>query len=154
MQDEDGLNDRGDAAWAAAQPNQGLPGLEGGDGAFAECADAGVEWLTAFWRRDSRGGCRWRLKSRPMCGVDTPPSPPGLLIIADKGYMSAELDRWLAERGVRLLRPSYRNRIPRPDEHLLKPIRQLIESVNDTLKGQLDLELHGRPQHQRRRHPL
>jgi hypothetical protein len=26
---------------------------------------------------------------------------------------------------------------------LLKPIRQLIESVNDTLKGQLDLELHG-----------
>jgi hypothetical protein len=31
-----------------------------------------------------------------------------------------------------------------PGEHLLKPIRQLIESVNDTLKGQLDLELHGR----------
>ncbi|MCC0095624.1 IS982 family transposase, partial [Streptomyces flavotricini] len=28
-------------------------------------------------------------------------------------------------------------------EHLLKPIRQLIESVNDTLKGQLDLERHG-----------
>jgi hypothetical protein len=68
---------------------------------------------------------------------------PGLLIIADKGYVSAELDAFLAERGVRLLRPSYRNRTPRPEEHLLKPIRQLIESVNDTLKGQLDLELHG-----------
>jgi hypothetical protein len=26
-------------------------------------------------------------------------------------------------------------------EQLVKPIRQLIESVNDTLKGQLDLEL-------------
>jgi hypothetical protein len=26
---------------------------------------------------------------------------------------------------------------------LLKKIRQLIESVNDTLKGQLDLEQHG-----------
>jgi hypothetical protein len=24
-----------------------------------------------------------------------------------------------------------------------RPLRQLIESVNDTLKGQLDLELHG-----------
>ncbi len=24
---------------------------------------------------------------------------PGLLIVADKGYVSAELDRWLAERG-------------------------------------------------------
>jgi hypothetical protein len=68
---------------------------------------------------------------------------PGQLIIADKGYVSAELDRWLAERGARLLRPSYRNRTPHPGEHLLKPVRQLIESVNDTLKGQLDLELHG-----------
>jgi hypothetical protein len=62
---------------------------------------------------------------------------------ADKGYVSAELDRFLAERGVRLLRPSYRNRTPRPGEHLLKPVRQLIESVFDTLKGQLDIELHG-----------
>ena len=68
---------------------------------------------------------------------------PGLTIIGDKGYVSAELDRFLAERGVQLLRPSYRNRTPRPGEHLLKPIRQLIESVFDTLKGQLDLELHG-----------
>ncbi|MDP4506926.1 hypothetical protein Q9G87_33485 [Nonomuraea sp. G32] len=52
-------------------------------------------------------------------------------------------DAYLAQRGVRLLRPSYRNCTPRPGEELLKPIRQLIESVNDTLKGQLDLELHG-----------
>lgn len=44
---------------------------------------------------------------------------------------------------MRLLRPSYRNRTPRPGEQLLKPVRQLIESVSDTLKGQLDLELHG-----------
>jgi hypothetical protein len=32
---------------------------------------------------------------------------------------------------------------PCPGQQLLAPIRQLIESVNDTLKGQLDLELHG-----------
>ena len=68
---------------------------------------------------------------------------PGLLIIADKGYVSADLDAYLAERGVRLLRPSCRNRVPRFGEQFLKPIRQLIESVNDTLKGRLDLELHG-----------
>ena len=60
-----------------------------------------------------------------------------------KGYVSRELDAFLAERGVRLLRPSYRNRTPHPAQHLLKPVRQLIESVNDTLKGQLDLEHHG-----------
>src|SRR2546430_9141784 len=57
--------------------------------------------------------------------------------------------RFLAERGVRLLRPG---------EHLLKPIRQLIESVNDTLKGQLDLRLLGpgtpqRTNHRRCRRP-
>ncbi|WIX93588.1 hypothetical protein [Amycolatopsis sp. DG1A-15b] len=60
---------------------------------------------------------------------------PGLLIIADKGYVSAELDRFLTERGVRLIRPSYRNRRPYPGEPLLKSIRQLIESVNDTLNN-------------------
>jgi hypothetical protein len=68
---------------------------------------------------------------------------PGLLLIADKGYASAELDDYLHRRGVELLRPAYRNRAPRPGQALLAPIRQLIESVNDTLKGQLDLELHG-----------
>jgi hypothetical protein len=59
------------------------------------------------------------------------------------GYISAELDDYLHARGADLLRPSYRNRPPRPGQALLAPIRQLIESVYDTLKGQLDLELHG-----------
>jgi hypothetical protein len=68
---------------------------------------------------------------------------PGLLLIADKGYASAELDDYLHARGADLLRPAYRDRAPRPGQALLAPIRQLIESVYDTLKGQLDLELHG-----------
>ncbi len=68
---------------------------------------------------------------------------PGQTIVGDKGYVSKHLDAFMAEHGLTLLRPSYRNRKPRPGEHLLKPIRQLIESVNDTLKGQLDLERHG-----------
>ena len=32
---------------------------------------------------------------------------------------------------------------PRPGKQDFKPLRQIIESVNDTLKGQLDLERHG-----------
>jgi hypothetical protein len=68
---------------------------------------------------------------------------PGQTIVGDKGYVSKHLDAFIAEHGLTLLRPSYRNLKPRPGEHLLKPIRQLIESVNDTLKGQLDLERHG-----------
>jgi hypothetical protein len=56
---------------------------------------------------------------------------------------SAGLDDYLHVRGADLLRPSYRNRTLRPGQALLAPIRQLIESVYDTLKGKLDLELHG-----------
>jgi hypothetical protein len=68
---------------------------------------------------------------------------PGLLLLADERYISAELDDHLHARGVDLLRPSYRNRAPRPGQQLLAPIRELTESVPDTLEGQLDLELHG-----------
>jgi hypothetical protein len=34
-----------------------------------------------------------------------------------------------------LLRPSYRNRAPHTGEQLLEPVRRLIESIFDTLKG-------------------
>jgi hypothetical protein len=43
-------------------------------------------------------------------------------------------------------RPAYKGEAPRPGQRLFRPLRQLIESVNDdTLKGQLDLERHGGP---------
>jgi DDE family transposase len=68
---------------------------------------------------------------------------PGQLLIVDKGYRDAETEAILAARGVRLLRPAFANEPARPGGQLLKTVRQLIESVNDTLKGQLDLERHG-----------
>lgn len=77
-------------------------------------------------------------------------SEPGLLarragqtLIADKGYASAEFETFLNHHAITLLRPAYKNRPPRPGARLLKSFRQIIESVNDTLKGQLDLERHG-----------
>ena len=39
---------------------------------------------------------------------------PGLLLIADRGQASAELDDCLHARGVELVRPAYRNRAARP----------------------------------------
>jgi hypothetical protein len=39
--------------------------------------------------------------------------------------------------------PAFKGEPPRPGHGLFQPLRQLIESVNDTLKGQLDLERHG-----------
>jgi hypothetical protein len=43
----------------------------------------------------------------------------------------------------RLLRPSRADEQARYGEPRLKKVRPLIESVNDTLKGQFDLEDHG-----------
>jgi hypothetical protein len=68
---------------------------------------------------------------------------PGLLLITDKGFASKRFEQDLAEHGVTLLRPNRKNEKTRPGQALLKSVRQLIESANDTLKGQLDVELHG-----------
>jgi hypothetical protein len=67
----------------------------------------------------------------------------GQVILADKGYRSAELETFLTEHGATLVRPAMRGEDPRPGARFMKPLRQVIESVNDTLKGQLDLEHHG-----------
>ena len=62
----------------------------------------------------------------------------GQTIVGDKGYASNEFESRLAGHGVELLRPANARRGGRQ----LKPIRQIIESVFDTLKGQLSLEDH------------
>ena len=67
----------------------------------------------------------------------------GILLISDKGFAGKDLERFLTEQGIQLLRPARKREKTRNGQALLKSVRQLIESVNDTLKGQLDLELHG-----------
>lgn len=67
----------------------------------------------------------------------------GIVLISDKGFASMPFETDLAEQGVELLRPSRKREKARYGEPMLKKVRQLIESVNDTLKGQLDLEQHG-----------
>jgi hypothetical protein len=49
----------------------------------------------------------------------------------------------IAEEGIRLLRPARKRRAPRAGAQYFRPLRQLIESVNDTFKGQLNLERYG-----------
>jgi hypothetical protein len=49
----------------------------------------------------------------------------------------------LAARGITMLGPARKAQLARHGEAVLKSLRQLIESVNDTLKGQLDREAHG-----------
>jgi len=68
---------------------------------------------------------------------------PGQALIADKHYYGGEFERVLGGLGLRLLRPARKGEAERAGAHLFKPLRQLIESVNQTFKGQLDLERHG-----------
>lgn len=65
----------------------------------------------------------------------------GRTIVADKGFAGADFAQLVADRGGRLLRP---DRADEPRRNgSLGGIRQWIESVIDTLKGQLSLERHG-----------
>jgi hypothetical protein len=68
---------------------------------------------------------------------------PGQVIIADKNYYGHNFEAALAGSGFCLLRPARQGEPERPGTRFFKPLRQVIESVNDTLKGQLDLERHG-----------
>ncbi|HZA86305.1 MAG TPA: IS982 family transposase, partial [Acidimicrobiales bacterium] len=67
----------------------------------------------------------------------------GQTVIADKGYTSTEFQGRLADHGVELIRPARRNERPRRGARQLKRLRQIIESINATLKTQLSLERHG-----------
>jgi hypothetical protein len=68
---------------------------------------------------------------------------PGQVLIADKNYYGGEFERVLGELGLRLVRPARKGKDERASAYLFKPLRQLVELVNQTFKGQLDLERHG-----------
>lgn len=67
-----------------------------------------------------------------------------LTVIADKGYNGRDLEAELADSGIKLLRPARKGETPRPGARFFTPLRQTIESINQTMKGQLGLERHGR----------
>jgi Transposase DDE domain len=68
---------------------------------------------------------------------------PGQVLIGDKNYFGRDFEEQLTEREIALLRPARKGEAKRAGQGLLKPLRQVVESVNWTFKGQLDLEQHG-----------
>lgn len=68
---------------------------------------------------------------------------PGQTLIADKNYYGRDFEQALARAGLSLLRPARKRERPRAGAGLFRPLRQVIESINQTFKGQLDLERHG-----------
>jgi Transposase DDE domain len=65
----------------------------------------------------------------------------GELILGDKGFAGEEFERFIASLDAALIRPDRRDEQPRFGS--LGRLRQWIESIADTLKGQLSLERHG-----------
>ena len=64
--------------------------------------------------------------------------------MADKGYRSAEFERRLADLRDRTRSARrFGAETPRRGQPLLRSLRQIIESINQTLKAKLDLERHG-----------
>jgi hypothetical protein len=67
----------------------------------------------------------------------------GQLLIGDKNYYGKDFQAALAEAGLRLLRPARKGEPERAGARFFKPLRQVIESIHQTFKAQLDLERHG-----------
>jgi hypothetical protein len=65
----------------------------------------------------------------------------GYTVIADKGFAGRDFEQLMTEFGAIFRRPDRKGEEPRFGG--LGAIRQWIESVFDTLKGQLSLEQHG-----------
>ena len=85
-------------------------------------------------RTDRRGPACLR---RPHRGAAA-----GLTLIGDKGFAGRDFEDLVTTGyGMSLVRPDRRDEAPR--HQIIGWIRRWIESVNDTLKGQLDLERHG-----------
>ena len=64
-------------------------------------------------------------------------------IIGDKNYFGTIFETTLADAGIDLLRPARKGEPEHAGARFFKPLRQVIESINDTFKGQLNLEHHG-----------
>lgn len=65
----------------------------------------------------------------------------GQVILGDKGFAGADFEAFITRMGGHLIRPDRKDEKPRFGS--FGGIRQWIESVFDTLKGQLGLERHG-----------
>ena len=57
-------------------------------------------------------------------------------------YYGRGFEHDLDQAGIDLLRPARKGETARPGSRFFRPLRQVIESVFDTFKGQLDLERH------------
>jgi hypothetical protein len=90
-------------------------------------------------KADERQTLLGMLAADPALAADR----PGQTLIADRHYYGTQFEAALTAQHLRLLRPARKGEHERAGAHLFKPLRQTIESINQTFKAQLDLERHG-----------
>ncbi|MEU2834704.1 IS982 family transposase [Streptomyces lavendulae] len=105
------------------------------------CTLGGLSVLFALTaaKADERETLRGMLDAEP----DVTAAHPRQTITGDKNDYGRDFEHDLTERHLKLLRPARKGEPERAGAHLFKPLRQVIESINQTFKGQLDLEQHG-----------
>jgi hypothetical protein len=106
---------------------------------YLVCAPDGmpVTWCLADPKIGEREVCLDLLTIATETGL----LAPGTTVLADKNLAGREIEGQITALGVRLLRP---DRQDEPARHgNLGGFRQWVESVYDSLKGQLGLERHG-----------
>ena len=96
-----------------------------------------VGWALTGAKADEREVLQTILANTP--GLDRPGRQ---VVIADKAYYGKAFEAGLDQAGIDLLRKARKGERPRAGGEFFKPLRQVIESVNATLKTQLDIERH------------
>jgi hypothetical protein len=76
-------------------------------------------------------------------GPDLITARPGQTLIADKNYYGKDFEADLSGAGLVLMRPARKGEPENSNQPYFTPLRQRIESIIQTCKGQLDLERHG-----------
>ncbi|WUI73424.1 hypothetical protein OHS81_05375 [Streptomyces sp. NBC_00400] len=66
----------------------------------------------------------------------------GQTLLGSKNHFGREFESQLADLNIELLRPARKGEAERAGSQLFKPLRQVIESINETFKGRLGLERH------------
>lgn len=96
-----------------------------------------VGWALTGAKADEREVFEAILASTPALS-----RPARQVVIADKAYYGRAFEARIQQAGIDLLRKARKSEPPRAGQEFFKPLRQVIESVNATLKTQLDIERH------------
>ncbi|SPL92226.1 putative transposase [[Actinomadura] parvosata subsp. kistnae] len=97
------------------------------------CTSGGLP--VAFALTGAKTDERTTLLGMLQADLDLLPCHHGQNLIADMQDYGRDLEHTLAAEGVHLLRKARKGEPPRPGAHLFKPLRQTIESINQTFKS-------------------